>query len=96
VPVGVNTQLSPNRLLTITGTVTAITGEVHVEHTLTEQVGSAEEAERVGQQLAKVVMEKGARTILEEVAQDRASRGAESANKTAAEVAKVEGSELKV
>jgi hydroxymethylbilane synthase len=91
VPVGANSEITSDDTLTLTGTVTAITGEVHVEHTLTERVASKEEAAKLGERLARIIADKGARQILEDVARDRAARGAEGAQKTKQEIEKIEG-----
>ena len=84
VPVGVSTTLIPTgpdedqerARLKITGTVTSLDGKKHVEHTLEEEVASAEEAERVGEQVAKILVETGAREILEDIAKEKAARKA--------------------
>ncbi len=82
VPVGANTEIvvldssagttgpSKSRLV-ITGTVTGITGAPHVESTLEEEVSSVEEADAVGQKLANVLMETGAKSILDDITKDR-------------------------
>jgi hydroxymethylbilane synthase len=54
--------------------VTAINGDVHVEHTLTNRVGSAEQAEEVGKGLARILMETGAKKILDDINEDRNRR----------------------
>ncbi|KZT24664.1 porphobilinogen deaminase [Neolentinus lepideus HHB14362 ss-1] len=82
VPVGVFTELTGEGSMSITGCVTSITGEAHVEHTLTGKVASVEEAEKLGAQLAKVLMETGAKAILDDIAVDRQKRIGE--DKTAA------------
>ena len=56
VPVGVATEISDD-LLKITGCVTSLNGDEHVEHTIEQTVKSPEEAEQVGQKLAKVLIE---------------------------------------
>ncbi|KAI5120216.1 hypothetical protein M0805_000031 [Coniferiporia weirii] len=80
VPVGAHTELVPTEgdraRLTITGTVTAMDGSEHIEHTLEEEVGSAGEAEGVGAKLARTLMDMGAREILEAIAKDKAARKA--------------------
>ncbi|THH11377.1 hypothetical protein EW145_g717 [Phellinidium pouzarii] len=86
VPVGVHTTLVPvdgeEARLTITGTVTALDGGQHIEHTIEGLVSSAAEAEDVGERLAQRLMETGAKEILEEITKDKAAR------KTAEEAAK--------
>ncbi|KAF9263114.1 porphobilinogen deaminase [Marasmius fiardii PR-910] len=74
VPVGVSTSLkhddsggTRSTTLKITGCVTSLDGSQHVEHTLTESVQSVEEAEQVGAKLARVLVDTGARKILDDV-----------------------------
>ncbi|EPQ61217.1 porphobilinogen deaminase [Gloeophyllum trabeum ATCC 11539] len=92
VPVGVDSQLQTRGegkgVLKITGCVTSLDGQTHVEHTLTEEVASPDDAERVGQQLAKTLLETGAKAILEDVTRDRQKRSGEL--KSASEAAKIE------
>jgi len=77
VPVGVHTALAVREdggrggKLDITGCVTALDGGRHVEHRLVEEVGSLEEAEALGARLARVLIETGAREILDEITKDR-------------------------
>ncbi|KAF9263112.1 porphobilinogen deaminase [Marasmius fiardii PR-910] len=81
VPVGVSTSLkhddsggTRSTTLKITGCVTSLDGSQHVEHTLTESVQSVEEAEQVGAKLARVLVDTGARKILDDIKVDRESR----------------------
>ena len=80
VPVGVSSALEVDAgensagILTLTGCVTAINGDVHVEHTLKNRVGSAEQAEEVGRGLARVLMDAGAKKILDDINDDRNRR----------------------
>ncbi|KAJ3576278.1 hypothetical protein NP233_g532 [Leucocoprinus birnbaumii] len=60
--------------LTLTGSVTSIDGQEHVEHTLKEKVSSVEEAEEVGAKLAKILIETGAKKILDDINVDRERR----------------------
>lgn len=91
VPVGVFSALEPGEkgdLLKLTGCVTGIDGKDHVEHTLEEVVSSAEEAENVGARLAKILMDSGAKKILDDINVDRDRRvdeakAADRANATA-------------
>lgn len=80
VPVGVHTTLVPidgeEARLTITGTVTALDGARHIEHTIEGVVSSAAEAEDAGERLARRLMETGAKEILEEITKDKAARKA--------------------
>lgn len=92
VPVGVESVLDTGEggkdgVLTLTGCVTAIDGQTHVEHTLKEKVESSEEAEAVGVKLANILIETGAREILDDVNKDRNSRAGEAKS---ADEAKVE------
>lgn len=83
VPVGVHTSFvedkttedgSKKGTLKITGAVTSLGGERHVEHVVEEAVASGEEAEAVGVRLAKVLIETGAKDILDEINVDRERR----------------------
>ena len=78
VPVGVATVLewvdTDIGILTLTGSVTSIDGQEHVEHTIEERVSSLEEAEEMGAKLAKTLIETGARKILDDINVDRARR----------------------
>ncbi|KAJ6573916.1 porphobilinogen deaminase [Mycena vulgaris] len=79
VPVGISTQLNiEGGELELTGCVTSLDGGIHVQHTLKEKVGSAEESEAVGAKLAKILMEAGAGEILADINKDRARRAAEA------------------
>ena len=77
-PVGVATTLewvdTEIGILTLTGSVTSIDGQEHVEHTIEERVSSLEEAEQLGAKLAKILIETGARKILDDINVDRARR----------------------
>lgn len=79
VPVGVVTTLDMDSerrkgVLNMTGCVTGLDGTDHVEHTLKEEVDSVETAEAVGQKLARVLIDGGARRILEAINQDKETR----------------------
>ncbi len=81
VPVGVASALEWNDkesqkagLLTLTASVTSIDGATHVEHTLKENVSGTEEAEELGANLAKILMETGAKKILDDINVDRERR----------------------
>ena len=93
VPVGVASALAPGEggeVLTITGCVTAVDGQEHVEHTLSEPVGSVEDAERVGAKLAKILMDSGAKKILDDINVDRTRRVDEAKEIDAKNGAKVD------
>jgi hydroxymethylbilane synthase len=83
VPVGVSTQLDDAGELQLTGCVTSLDGGRHVQHTLKEKVESAEEAEAVGAQLAKILIDTGAGEILAEINKDRERRIEEAEGKEA-------------
>jgi len=74
VPVGTATTLDAHGKLTITGTITSLAGDRHVEQTRSKEVNSVEGAEALGQEVALALIETGGRVILDEVAADRASR----------------------
>ncbi|KAJ7480052.1 porphobilinogen deaminase, dipyromethane cofactor binding domain-containing protein [Mycena galericulata] len=74
VPVGVSTQLEVSGELQLTGCVTSLDGGLHVEHTLKEKVGSAQDAEALGARLAKILVETGAGEILADINKDRERR----------------------
>jgi len=81
VPVGVESTLSAEdrtEILTITGCVTSVDGQEHVQHTLKEVVVTLEDAEKVGEKLAKALMGIGAKKILNEINVDRERRVAEA------------------
>ncbi|KAH9855788.1 porphobilinogen deaminase [Lenzites betulinus] len=79
VPVGVHTTLietqgegEPHKArLDIVGCVTSLEGETHVEHSIEAEVHSGEEAEAIGAKLATVLIETGARAILDDINTDR-------------------------
>ncbi|KAI0369959.1 porphobilinogen deaminase [Pilatotrama ljubarskyi] len=77
VPVGVHTDLieaegEPHRgRLHIVGSVTSLEGEKHVEHSIEAEVHTVEEAEAIGAKLAQVLIETGARAILDDINADR-------------------------
>jgi hydroxymethylbilane synthase len=61
-------------VLSLTGSVTSIDGQEHVENTLKERVSSTEDAEELGARLAKILIESGAKKILEDINNDRERR----------------------
>ncbi|EJF58561.1 porphobilinogen deaminase [Dichomitus squalens LYAD-421 SS1] len=83
VPVGVHTSLvdetpaegaeegEHQARLSITGSVTSLQGDRHVQHSIEAEVRSVEEAEAVGARLAKVLIDTGAKEILDEINEDR-------------------------
>jgi len=98
VPVGVHSELVPNpkaspaaeggggdvstARLRLVGTITAVDGQRHVEQEIEREVKSAEEAEELGAQVARLLIEAGGREILDDVAKDRERRGADQAKET--------------
>ncbi|TCD61787.1 porphobilinogen deaminase [Steccherinum ochraceum] len=74
VPVGIQTDLDIENILKITGCVTSLTGERHVQHTLSQNIGSKAEAEELGKKLAVLLKEAGAKEILDEINVDREKR----------------------
>ncbi|KZT08909.1 porphobilinogen deaminase [Laetiporus sulphureus 93-53] len=84
VPVGVHTALKADAggksgVLAITGCVTSLDGAKHVQHTIERRVESLEEAEAVGKELARVLIDTGAKEILDEINKDRERKIAQSA-----------------
>jgi hydroxymethylbilane synthase len=73
--------------LRLVGTITAVDGQRHVEQEIGREVKSAEEAEEVGAQVARLLIEAGGKEILDEVAKDRERRGAGQATGTEGAVA---------
>ena len=71
----------------ITGAVTALDGSIHVEHTLEGKVDSWEDANGLGERLARVLVQTGAREILDDITKDRERRIEESAKQELAQSA---------
>ena len=86
VPVGVYTRWR-DQILEITGAVTALDGSIHVEHTLEGKVDSWEDANGLGERLARVLVQTGAREILDDITKDRERRIEESAKQELAQSA---------
>lgn len=63
VPIGVNTEVDGNEL-TLTGIVASVDGQKLVKDTVT---GAASDAEKLGNELATILRQKGASEILEEI-----------------------------
>ncbi|KAF8139831.1 porphobilinogen deaminase, dipyromethane cofactor binding domain-containing protein [Boletus edulis] len=98
VPVGVNTKLThvlegnerlrsgelkiESAVLEITGCVTSLDGGQQFVKTMEERVTSTSEAEALGKKLGVVLLDSGAREILEEIKADRATRAREAEVKT--------------
>jgi hydroxymethylbilane synthase len=101
VPVGVHTELVPVPVpvtspegggegdvaakLRLVGTITAVDGQRHVEREVERVVSSSEQAEELGAQVAKELIDIGGREILQLVAKDREQRTAETEAQKAAE-----------
>lgn len=96
VPVGVHSAIVQDEggkeggRLTLTGCVTALDGQAHVEYTLEAEVRTAEDAEVVGERLARVLIDTGARAILDDITKDRERRVGEL--KATEEIEKIEAS----
>lgn len=74
VPVGVASELvqgENTHVLKLTGCVTSMDGRSHVEYTLEDKVESLDDAEGKGVKLAKILLEAGAKGILDEIKADR-------------------------
>lgn len=81
VPVGIASALDTSEggqagVLKLTGCVTALDGQSHVEHTLEQEVHCVEEAEAVGAKLARTLIATGAKAILDDITKDREKRAA--------------------
>lgn len=77
VPVGTETVLTSRGdvlTLTLTGTVTSLSGDNHVQQTRSREVSSVEDAVALGEEVARALIGNGGREILQEVTLDRASR----------------------
>ena len=95
VPVGVNTKLShvvegrdrlrsgelklESAVLEITGCVTSLDGGRQFVKTIEEKIRNTNEAEALGKRLGEVLLDDGARDILEEIKAERAARAREAA-----------------
>ena len=85
-PVGIDSRLEVGLVgfsgragrLRLTGCVTSLDGGEHVEHSLERVVSSLEEAEEVGERLARVLMDNGAQAILDDITKDREHRAGEA------------------
>jgi len=73
VPVGVATELDGD-VLSLTGCVTSLAGDAHVEYTLKEAVTSVEGADQLGERMARTLLENGAKKILDDINVHRESR----------------------
>ena len=91
VPVGAATELDAEGTLALTGTVTSLGGDRHVEQQKSKKIETVEDAEALGEEVAKALIESGGREILDEVTKDRASRQAMGDKVLAAPLASSEG-----
>ncbi|KAI0073822.1 porphobilinogen deaminase [Panus rudis PR-1116 ss-1] len=88
VPVGVSSEFVPDtEVLRIYGCVTSLDGRTHVQQETAGIVKSFKEAEEMGIRLAKILIEGGAKEILDEINEDRERRIGEA--KTEDEKAKI-------
>jgi len=83
VPVGVASHVAPGSVLSLTGTVTSLTGDPQVVHTLSAQVLTFEDAEELGANVGHVLIENGAKAVLEEVSLSREAKLKRDENKAA-------------
>ncbi|KDQ54934.1 hypothetical protein JAAARDRAFT_196311 [Jaapia argillacea MUCL 33604] len=91
VPVGVDTVLEVSGTgegkLTITGCVTSLQGDSHVQHTIQGDVQSTAQAEELGTKLARILIDTGAKQILNDITKDRASKVVQESLKEKVQVA---------
>ncbi|EMD37532.1 hypothetical protein CERSUDRAFT_114161 [Gelatoporia subvermispora B] len=93
IPVGVHTAFEAHKdgagggRMDLTGCVTSLDGTRHGEHRLVEEIASEEDAEALGMKLAKVLIETGAREILDQITQDRERKIDEAQEEATAAVA---------
>ena len=85
VPVGVWSDLTGERntevgvTLKMTGTVTSLDGQTHIEAVVDESISSLKGAEELGTKLARLLIEKGADAVLEDIKKDKAMKQAAGA-----------------
>lgn len=69
VPVGIHSSLVEGEdgvdVLTLVGCVTSVDGVAHIQEVVQERVSSLLEAEKVGEKLARALLQNGASSILE-------------------------------
>lgn len=98
VPVGVNTKLTQvvegeqrlrsgelkleSAVLEITGCVTSLDGEQQFVKVMEERITSADEAEILGKKLGEILLDSGARKVLEDIKAARAARAREAEGQT--------------
>ena len=78
VPVGAETILESKgdiSTLTLTGTVTSLSGDRHVQQTRSREVENVEDAVALGEEVARALIEHGGRRILQDITLDRTASG---------------------
>lgn len=82
VPVGVSSSIEyredGKKVLKLVGCVTALDGSEHIEDSLEREISSFEDAETVGQELAKILSDNGAKAILDFVTKNREQKTKEA------------------
>jgi hydroxymethylbilane synthase len=71
-------DVSGSFVLKLTGCVTSLTGETHIERVLEEVIASLDDAEKLGEKLAGLLMDSGAKKILKDITDDRERRSGET------------------
>ena len=71
VPLGVETSWQEGDMLTLQATVVSVEGDQSVDAEATAKVTTREEAEDLGMEVARVMVEKGAAKILEKITLNR-------------------------
>lgn len=74
VPVGVASHLADDGTLSLTATITSLSGDRHIQHTLVRPIQDVSQTEALGAELARILINSGGGEILEQVNADRASR----------------------
>jgi hydroxymethylbilane synthase len=78
VPVGVDSSLVEGEdgvdVLKLVGCVTSVDGKTHVQEVLEERVSSLQEAEEIGEKVAKALLDNGASSILEGIRELKEAR----------------------
>jgi len=82
VPVGISSNLTgepgSEKTLQMTCTVTALDGSFQVEQTAEGVVNSGEDAEKLGEKLANLLIDHGAGRVLDDVKRDREAKQAKA------------------
>ena len=86
VPVGISSnltgELSGEKILQMTCTVTALDGSFQVEQIVEGVVNSGEDAEELGKRLASLLIDHGAGSVLDDVKRDRDAKQAKTQDAT--------------